>query len=1089
MKKITLLFILSIAIIRVHAQCATCHDGKNDGIKGSRINSNYKTGKALPPDSSGGLAQSYVLQNVCGLNWEQTSVKVTTRYPTPPGTGIPATVPLTLSACSVDSVVKAFLYFNGSYQTAYAANPASVTITNPTAGVFNYSADSIGTAGPKCWNETGTIAYRVDVTSCISGGGNYTIDLSGTGITAWAIDGITFVVIYVDKSASYSGSIVLYDGLFTTNGPGHGQHFSGFDVCNSTPTGQAFCILADMQDNVSPTNTETYNGSTGIFPNSFYNFCTVTTPLTAGQTTTYDSVYTNDGGDCYSWVLAGLYWQNTNCQTCTPTVIATNTVGISPPKDTICQGDSVQLTAFGDSSYIWAPATGLSCTNCPNPKASPNATTTYTVVGYIGCTIGKDTVQVVVNPKGTLSVSPSSAQICPGGHVQLTATGGINYVWRPALSLSCNTCPNPIASPTVTTTYTVVSGTSGCSDSTTVTITVGAPVPFVSTSAPTICEGASTTLFASDDSAYIWSPSSSLSCSICPSPTATPTATTTYTVVGIAPGGCTDSTTITITVTATPTLSIVPMNPVICNGGSVILTASGATNYRWTPTATLSCNTCANPTASPTVTTTYTLIGGTSGCRDTLTDTVYVGSTVAATIKAVPDSVCAGDTVLLIGSGGGKYTWSTGQTNDSIKVVPAITKTYTLIVSNNSCADTLSSTVNVLAKTTASIKAVNDTVCPHGITSITITPSAGQVTYKWSNGATTSSINVSDTITTTYTATVYGRCDTVKLTKEVVVIPLANPVIKGTAWKCFGAKDTLTVSGGTTFVWSNGSTKTSYFTGPINADSTITLVAFNALGCPDTTHFTITERTKPSIKPIPPAVSCGGSPVTLTANATGTGPYTYLWEPGGATSSSITVNDTIKTTYTVIVSNGCPSSVQTTISPDQPSLSACCDKIILIGNDTTIIASGKGIKTYLWSPSGSLNCDTCSTVIATPTVTTTYTVIGTDSLGCQSERLVTITVDIPCFSFTVPNVFTPNNKGSLGLDDVFYIKTTNLDAWNILIFDRWGKEMFKSTDPNSYWTGTTEGGGNAPDGVYYYIINATCQGTNYKKDGFLQLIR
>jgi hypothetical protein len=64
-----------------------------------------------------------------------------------------------------------------------------------------------------------------------------------------------------------------------------------------------------------------------------------------------------------------------------------------------------------------------------------------------------------------------------------------------------------------------------------------------------------------------------------------------------------------------------------------------------------------------------------------------------------------------------------------------------------------------------------------------------------------------------------------------------------------------------------------------------------------------------------------------------------------------------------------------------------------------------------------------------------------------------------------------------------------MSAWSMTIYDRWGKEMFHSTDPGQYWTGTTEGGGKASDGVYYYIIDATCQNTTYKKDGFVQLIR
>jgi gliding motility-associated-like protein len=110
-------------------------------------------------------------------------------------------------------------------------------------------------------------------------------------------------------------------------------------------------------------------------------------------------------------------------------------------------------------------------------------------------------------------------------------------------------------------------------------------------------------------------------------------------------------------------------------------------------------------------------------------------------------------------------------------------------------------------------------------------------------------------------------------------------------------------------------------------------------------------------------------------------------------------------------------------------------------------------------------------------------------LGCQTETVITIIVEEPCTNFTVPNVFTPNNAGPYGENNVFYIKTEYLSAWSIVIFDRWGKEIYKSSNPQQYWDGKTEGGGEAPSGVYYYIINATCQGTTYKKDGFVQLIR
>ncbi|MCP4090570.1 MAG: hypothetical protein GY746_12390, partial [Gammaproteobacteria bacterium] len=54
----------------------------------------------------------------------------------------------------------------------------------------------------------------------------------------------------------------------------------------------------------------------------------------------------------------------------------------------ICAGASVDLVATGAISYSWSPATDLSCTDCPNPVASPSGFTTYTVTGtnLAGCT-------------------------------------------------------------------------------------------------------------------------------------------------------------------------------------------------------------------------------------------------------------------------------------------------------------------------------------------------------------------------------------------------------------------------------------------------------------------------------------------------------------------------------------------------------------------------------------------------------------------------------------------------------------------------------------------------------------------------------
>jgi gliding motility-associated-like protein len=408
-------------------------------------------------------------------------------------------------------------------------------------------------------------------------------------------------------------------------------------------------------------------------------------------------------------------------------------------------------------------------------------------------------------------------------------------------------------------------------------------------------------------------------------------------------------------------------------------------------------------------------------------------------------------------------------------------------VNQSACPDSTTAKIKIIPSISATVSVLHDTVCPYGSSTLTATGLGGPVTYRWSNGKTSSSINVTDTATTKYIATVYGICDSVKDTVTIHVVKLPVPVITGAGWRCLNGKDTLMVSGGSTYKWSNGSTSTSYITGPIKGDSTITVTAYNSLGCPKDTTFTVSLRTT-SVTLTTAPLACAGSQVVIGAFEAGNG-VTYKWAPGGETTDSITVNNSTATTYTVTVNNGCPVKVTIPVTADSPVLTACCDKVILIGDDTTIVAHGDSILSFNWSPSVDCLNPICDSVNVKPTVTTTYTVVGKDRNGCETEQIITIIVETPCFNFIVPNVFTPTNPGTLGLDNVFYIKTENLNAWSIVIFDRWGKEMYKSSNPNQYWDGKTEGGGEAPSGVYYYIINATCQGNTYKKQGFVQLIR
>lgn len=383
----------------------------------------------------------------------------------------------------------------------------------------------------------------------------------------------------------------------------------------------------------------------------------------------------------------------------------------------------------------------------------------------------------------------------------------------------------------------------------------------------------------------------------------------------------------------------------------------------------------------------------------------------------------------------------------------------------------------------------NDSICKGD--SVVLTANGGG-TYLWSTSQTTSTIKVSPAATTTYDVVVSGACGNANEAATVFVSIPVKPTIVGSISKCKGFTDTLIASGDNSYFWSNGSTGNKYITGAIEADSTIMLIGFNSHGCPDTAKFNISIFPSPQIALLD-TNTCLNNPVTIYAIATGKDSNTdsYKWSPGGETGNSITVPDTGQT-YTVTVSNGCITTGKIKLNPVIAAISACCDNVILLGDDTIMVVHALnpgGMKSYSWSPSVTCLDPLCDSVEANPKVTTSYTVIGTDSLGCETEQVIIIGVETPCSDFIVPNVFTPSEKGLLGLDNVFYIKTENMSAWDISIYDRWGVEMFKSNNPAEYWPGTTEGGADAPAGVYYYIINGTCQNNTYKKDGFVQLIR
>ncbi len=267
---------------------------------------------------------------------------------------------------------------------------------------------------------------------------------------------------------------------------------------------------------------------------------------------------------------AGIYSTQliaTNSTGCTDTVtkiieaylIPTVSAGVDTM---ICQGTGRTLTASGATNYSWTPATGLSCTNCASPIATPDSVTNYIVTGTTvhGCS-NIDTVNVKVTYPLVMNNSIGDT-LCKGGTVRLFATGANSYTWSPATGLSNPNSASPIASPITTTNYRVIGiDDKGCFSDTGFVLVKVYPIPTVEAgSNKTINAGQSVDLIpviSPDITNVTWTPTGSIIRNNFPAVTVKPAATTEYTIDVSNPGGCKSSDKVTVFV--------------VCNGANVFI--------------------------------------------------------------------------------------------------------------------------------------------------------------------------------------------------------------------------------------------------------------------------------------------------------------------------------------------------------------------------------------------------------------------------------------------------------------------------------------------------------------------------------------
>jgi len=1033
--------------------CLTFQFVSNDTITASGWTANFSCNTCtFSGGGSGSLSPSYDNQ-ACGLNYTQVSNKVTTRYASPPGTGLPSTLNLTglppNGTCW--AVEKALLYWTESSQNN---NPVTLTVTNPQSTVTNFNVTPVGTGVAKCWGELNTKNFRVDVSSTIVGNGNYTVNIS-SGV--WPVDGVTLLVVYRDLTATYTGRLMINDGtLANSDGDPSFAVISNLNACAASTSASAFLMVGDMQDNTSANYTGTLNGNNYNFSKRFWNFDQAATTVAAGQATASFGV-NPIGADCYSLVAVGLYYQ-TNCLTCPANAFSvpiTQTV-------TTCSGGNITANPGGAAppyTYLWSP--GGQVTQSLTGLAP--GTYTVTVTDAVGCT-AQNSITVVNNSTPVMSAVTNNS-VCAGAIVSASnfssSITGTTYAWtnsNTSIGLGASgsgnvtsfTATNSTNNPIIGT-ITVTPSANGCTGTPVVyTITVN-PLPTVNAiSNITVCNGV--TIPASGYGSpttgvtYGWT-NSNTSIGLgtsgtgnTPSFTATNSTSSpiisTITVTATINGCSGAPTTYTITVNPTPIISMIPNNTV-CSGANVaalIPTSSvTGTTYSWinsntaiglvaSGTGNVPAFTATNSTSSP-ISGTITVTPTANGCSGTpVTYTIIVNpSPIVDPINNVV--VCVGDIIPV-----SNYTSTTSGS------------TFDWTNSNTAIGLGVSGMGNI-----PSFTATNTTINPiSGTVSVTAT----------ANGCTG--------LATTYTITVNP-------------ITIFNPSVN----ICDGDSAFL----GGAFQNTSGAYNDTIFGG-------------NIFGC-DSVIITnlIVNPTPPNVLVTGLDTICLGNLFILSATGTGNGIIQWfsdasgnvLLDTGNTFEPIITATGTFIYYFNEIIGNCTgPIDLFTVFVDDVTAIINATPTSGILPLEVYFGNGSQGATSYFWD-FGDGNTSTAfdPTYIYNDEGIFQVMLIATNGI-CYDTAFINIETT-PTSSFIIPNVFTPNGDGN---NDVFTVLATNLKSIEGEIFNRWGQKMFAWDNINGYWDGRTLSGSEAPDGTYFYIIKAVGKdGKEFSKQGTLSLIR
>lgn len=790
--------------------------------------------------------------------------------------------------------------------------------------------------------------------------------------------------------------------------------------------------------------------------------------FTDGSTAGVDVVYTWDFGDgntstdaspAYLYAGPGLYdvfLALTDTITgCTDTAFAQVTVFDEPVaafvgKD-VCLGDPTPFTnnstiGTGTLSYAWDFADGNTSTDI-NPTHTYTAAGDYdvilTVTSNNGCT-DSDTVTVTVHPEPTSDFTAVDSTVCFGDVVEFvnnSSTGGdFGYAWDFGDG-NTSTADNPThlyGAPGLYNVVLAVTDTlTGCTDTSDMLIEVYHE-PVAGFTGSDVCIGetvqfTSTSTLGVGTLSYAWDfGDGNTSTDINPAHTYDTIGIKTITLVVTTDNGCTDTAINTLIVYPEPVADF-SAGPA-CFGFAVDFT---------------------NLTTIDFGTTTYVWEFG-DGATDTTTNPSHVYPTLGVftvTLTATSDAGCT------------HYTTQTVQINPN----PSAAFTATTVCEGD--ATTFTNTSSVPSGTFTSFWDFGN-----GFTSLDDAP---VYTYPFPG-----EYDVTLVVTSNH-----GCTDTIVHTVTVIPNPdadfLADPVCYGYEVDFTNVSSTST--GGGTIVdvkWFFGDGAVSLEANPSHlydapGSYLAQLIVTSSTGCIDTIKKAVVVHELPdsTIRPLGPTEFCDGDSVELSA----AGGLTYEWSTG-ETTRNIVVKESGTYCVTVTTAFGCvaDSCIEITKWELPPAYA---------GEDTTV---SKGYLAYLhatggvgyeWTPSDVLSDAFIADPTARPLETTQFIVLVTDTNGCQNTDSVTVFVRND-YLVEATNLITPNGDGKN--DRWIIVNVETYPDVEVLIFDRWGTQVYSSKAYDNSWDGTYEGN-DLPEGTYYYVLRFDGSERTYK--GAINILR